>query len=928
MLWLLPLLFAGAPVKTPPPPAPPDWQATLERVVPAVVSIRVNRPRAFDTENAGNTIATGFVVDVERGLIVSNRHVPGPGPFLAEAIFQDNEEVPLTLAYRDPIHDFSILRFDPKAVRYMTLSALPLYPEGATVGTEIRVVGNDAGQKLSFHAGTIARLDREAPDYGKGNYNDYNIFYIQAASGTTGGSSGSPVIDASGRAIALNAGGMKTSAAAYYLPLPRIIQALDAVRQGLPVARGTLQTSFIQEPYDEARRLGLPDDIEKELRGAFPGVLGVLVTRGVLIGGPGDGKLRTGDLVVGVEGKPLEGHVALEAALDSHVGRTLKLRIVRGGEVMEVEVTPGDLHAVTPSDYVEVGGALLHPLSLQQARNYGIATKGIYIANPGYLFGPAGLGRGAVLTEIDGQAVNSMDELQAELLKHPDGDRFSIRYFNLPDPRDYRVAFTTMDRRWFDARRCTSANWVWSCVELPPATGPAADRESQTVSFPKMGSALLQKLAPSLVYLRFTAPFRPDGLYAGALRGTGIVVDAKRGWILTDRDTVPIALGDVRITVAGALDIPGQVLWVHPVHNLALVAYDPALLGETPMRAVELDPAPLKPGEELWEVGFSPEQDLVSRQARVSRMTNIDLPLPNPPFFRDSNLQVAVLEGEQAVNGGLLVDRRGRMRALWASFVDLSGEKPSSVMRGIPTANVARALEAVEANAAWPVLGVELQGLSLAEARLRGLSATRAAAIEAHDKEQRQVFVVRRRNLSTPAGQALREGDLLLDAGGQTVTRYSQIEELAWTQAFPATVLRDGKETNLMLAVRMVSGDKRGPYLSWAGAIVQEIPLHVLEQQGVAQQGVYVSFVPAGSPASRHRLSPTWRILEVDGKPISNLEAFQAAVAGKADNSSVRLKTEDLDGLVRVLTIKLDLNFWPTSRYQSENGSWKRVDLE
>ncbi|HNH48198.1 MAG TPA: hypothetical protein PKY30_14240, partial [Myxococcota bacterium] len=590
--------------------------------------------------------------------------------------------------------------------------------------------------------------------------------YIQAASGTTGGSSGSPVIDAFGRAIALNAGGMKTSAAAYYLPLPRIMQALEAVRTGVPVARGTLQTSFIQEPYDEARRLGLPDDVEKELRSAFPEVLGVLVTRGVLIGGPGDGKLRTGDLVVGVEGKPLEGHVVLEAALDSHVGMPLKLRIVRGGQVMEVEVTPGDLHAVTPSEYIEVSGAVLHPLSLQQARNYGIATKGIYVASPGYSFWQAGIGRGAVLTEIDGQPVSSLDELQAQLLKHPDGDRFSIRYFNLADPRDSRITFATMDRRWFTANRCLSRDWVWSCTALPPATGTAAARTPQTVAFPKMSSPLLQKLAPSLVYLRFTAPLRPDGLYATTLRGTGVVVDAKRGWILTDRDTVPIALGDVRITVAGALEIPGRVLWVHPMHNLALVAYDPALLGATPMRAVELDPRPLHAGEELWEVGFSADQDLVSRQARVSRMTNIDLPLPNPPFFRDSNLEVAVLEGNQAVNGGLLVDRQGRMRALWASFVDLSGEKPSPVMRGIPAANVQSMLETVHAGKGWPLVGVELQGISLAEARQRGLSAATAAAIEAHDKEQRQVFVVRRRNLATRSGQALREGDLLLTGAG------------------------------------------------------------------------------------------------------------------------------------------------------------------
>lgn len=56
-----------------------DWTQALARVVPCCLVLKVTQTRAFDTEPAGSSYATGFIVDKARGIILTNRHVVTPG---------------------------------------------------------------------------------------------------------------------------------------------------------------------------------------------------------------------------------------------------------------------------------------------------------------------------------------------------------------------------------------------------------------------------------------------------------------------------------------------------------------------------------------------------------------------------------------------------------------------------------------------------------------------------------------------------------------------------------------------------------------------------------------------------------------------------------------------------------------------------------
>ena len=80
--------------------------------------------------NEGKALMAFLEIDAdENSLVLTNRHVVGPGPFSGYIVFNNQEEVEVHPIYRDPIHDFGFLKFDPKKVKYMQLTAMQLRPD-------------------------------------------------------------------------------------------------------------------------------------------------------------------------------------------------------------------------------------------------------------------------------------------------------------------------------------------------------------------------------------------------------------------------------------------------------------------------------------------------------------------------------------------------------------------------------------------------------------------------------------------------------------------------------------------------------------------------------------------------------------------------------------------------------------------------------
>jgi S1-C subfamily serine protease len=908
----------------------PNWAATLERIAGSVVAIEIDQTRAFDTEWNTSAQATGFIVDAERGLILTNRHVVTPGPVTSVATFLNREEVQLYPVYRDPVHDFGFYRYDPSKLRFIKPQALPLNPAGAQIGREIRVIGNNAGEQLSILQGTLAKLDRLAPEYGIGKYNDFNTFYLQAASGTSGGSSGSPVVDIEGRVVALNAGGATGAASSFYLPLGRVKRALELVQQGKPVPRGTLQTVFTYAPYDELRRLGLDPATEEAVRRRFPDYTGMLVVAEVQPGSQSDGVLQPGDILVRVNGELVTQFEPLDTVLDDSVGKPVELQVSRGGKFVDAKLQVGDLHAITPDAYLDVGESILNTLSYQQARHFNVPIRGAYVANPGYMFAAAGVPRGAVILGVNGKEISGIDDFQATLAGLAHGERAAVRFTTIDDPNGSQLRSVRIDRRWFPARRCTrnDTSGLWDCVDLPPGPAPKPFTGGST-TFGKPADSRAARLAPSLVGVTFDMPYSVSGITERNYYGTGLLVDAQRGLIVVDRNTVPVSVGDVRLTFAGTLEIPGRVEFVHPVHNLAIISFDPKLIGTTPVRAAELVTRELVPSEPVWVVGLGRDGEVKVRGTQVGDVEPIALPLSRTMQFRDTNLEVASLTTAAGSDDGVVVDKSGRVRAMWSSFAYESGREMQQTSRAVSIDLVADMLAHFRANRLLHSLEVEFTPQPLSSARRLGLTPDWMRRLEQSNRDERQVLSVTRMTGGAPAQRLLKQGDLLLAIDGKVVSRFRDVETaVADLDRVKVTVWRDSAAKEIDVPTVPLSGVDVERVVQWAGATLQAPHRAMLAQRGMPPVGVYVAYFAYGSPATRYGLFPGRRIVEVDGIATPDLDSFLKVVTGRPDRASLRLRTITWNNAPEVITLKLDKHYWPASELRRTPQGWERRDLE
>ncbi len=181
----------------------------------------------------------------------------------------------------------------------------------------------------------------------------------------------------------------------------------------------------------------------------------------------------------------------------------------------------------------------------------------------------------------------------------------------------------------------------------------------------------------------------------------------------------------------------------------------------------------------------------------------------------------------------------------------------------------------------------------------------------------------------SPASKLLQQGDLVIAIDGKVVSRFKEVEDAVADKAeVQVTVWRGKSEQTFRVPTVELPGTDIERLVEWGGATLQAPHRAMSAQRGIPPVGVYVGYFAYGSPATRYGLYPGRRIVEVDGVPTPDLDAFLGVVTGRPDRASVRLKTITWNNAPEVITLKLDKHYWPAYELNHTAAGWERRALE
>ncbi|HEX4276572.1 MAG TPA: trypsin-like peptidase domain-containing protein [Bryobacteraceae bacterium] len=292
-------------------------------------------------------IGSGFIIN-EDGEIVTNNHVIS-GSRSVTVTLSDKKQYPATVVGIDRRSDLAILKI--KADRKLPFVRLG-NSDNIQVGQKVLAIGNPFGLEGTLTTGIISSLGRSLQN------EDGNELegLIQTDAAINPGNSGGPLLDSSGNVIGINTAiyGSQTASGeagsigiGFAMPINRAKEKLEEYRTTGKISHpvlGISQVFLVQGDLADALKMppsgglliqGIDDGSPAEaagLRGP---------SRSVIVGGRYQLGIG-GDLIIAIDGAPVDGQDALRKAMNQkRPGEMIVLTIFRGNRTMKVTVTLG-----------------------------------------------------------------------------------------------------------------------------------------------------------------------------------------------------------------------------------------------------------------------------------------------------------------------------------------------------------------------------------------------------------------------------------------------------------------------------------------------------------------------------------------------------------------------------------------------------------
>ncbi len=293
--------------------------SVAERLAPSVAALRVSR--------RGRTRGSGSgVVITADGFALTSAHVVAGGDRVL-ATLADGREVAAEIVGSDPLSDLAVLRAHGEELVPAELGDA----EKLRVGQLVVAIGNPHGFGGSVTAGVVSALGRSLPTRA-GSAVRVVDNVIQTDAALNPGNSGGALADGLGRVVGIN-----TAVAGVGLGLAVPINDVTRRIVAALMSEGRFRRAYLglaggprPLPPRLARELGLTTGFE--------------VVEVVSDGPAAAGGLRAEDTIVALDNKPVGGISDIQRLmLGEAIGRTIRVRLVRHGEVFELELVPAEL---------------------------------------------------------------------------------------------------------------------------------------------------------------------------------------------------------------------------------------------------------------------------------------------------------------------------------------------------------------------------------------------------------------------------------------------------------------------------------------------------------------------------------------------------------------------------------------------------------